>query len=116
DSGRVVSRPGTGTVTTGAESGTTRNANCGASPSRAPPSAVATSRRQMPEAAGARRPAKRVPVTASRARAPRPLPLHAAVASGTLAAPVVTITVPSGTRIVSGPATSGSSGRARYAG
>src|SRR6266513_579353 len=70
DSGRVVSRPGTGTVTTGAESGTTRNANCGASSSRAPPSAVATSRRQMPEAAGARRPEKRAPVTASRAMAP----------------------------------------------
>src|SRR5258706_210558 len=50
DSGSVVSRPGTGTLTTGAESGTTLRRSSGASPSSGVPSAVASSSCQVPDA------------------------------------------------------------------
>ena len=111
DSGRVVSRPGTGTVTMGAESGTTRNHSSGGSPSSGAPSAVVTSSRQSPDAPGRSRPPNRAPAAERRATA-APC-LHATAVSGTLAAPVVTITVPSGIRIVSRPGTRGSSARPR---
>src|SRR2546428_811239 len=116
DSGSVVSRPGTGTLTTGAESGTTLRRSSSASPSSGVPSAVASSSCQVPDADGgaASRPENRAPFTARRERPPPRR--HAAAASGTLAAPFVKITVPSGIATTSGPGTSGSSARPRYSG
>src|SRR2546422_9534783 len=89
DSGSVVSRPGTGTLTTGAESGTTLRRSSSASPSSGVPSAVASSSCQVPDADGgaASRPENRAPFTARRERPPPRR--HAAAASGTLAAPFV---------------------------
>ena len=110
--GRVVSRPGTGTTTRGAESPTTRSASSGTAPSRGLPSAVATSSRQTPERAGTKRPLNRMPLTARRSGAPA-AGTHAAPASATLVAPVVTSAVPAGTGTVSDPGTSCSSGRSR---
>ena len=108
-----------GTVTTGAESGTTRSRSWGTSPSSGVPSAAARSSSHVPEADGGAgsRPEKRAPSTARRARPAGPVSRrHAAVASATLAVPLVRITVPSGIATRSGPGTSGSSGRARYSG
>src|SRR3989442_279392 len=108
-----------GTVTTGAESGTTRSRSWGTSPSSGVPSAAVRSASHVPEADGgaASRPEKRPPSTARRARAAGSVSRrHAAAASATLAVPLVRITVPSGIATGSGPGTSGSSGRARYSG
>src|SRR5216684_7697007 len=105
DRGRVVSRPGTGTVTTGAESATIESHSSAGSPSSGVPLVGARSRSHVPELAGARRPEKAVPRTARRVEAPPRR--HAAAVSGTLAVPLVRIIVPSGTAIVSQLGTSG---------
>src|SRR5260370_116633 len=114
DSGRVVSRPGTGTSTTGAESGAIESCSSAGSPSSGAPLAGARSRSHVPELTGASRPEKAVPSTARRVGAlPRRL---AAAVSGTLALPLVRLTAPSGTASAALAGTRASAGAVRGGG